>query len=98
MGNLIPGPDNRIQISNSFSYGDNVVRVIPMEVKKLRAILEHDNAKLIKLWRFLACRYIILNKSHMTNFNNLSEEKLQLMCSICDILVYNFNDGKKINL
>ena len=69
MGNLIPGPDNRIQISNSFSYDDNVVRVIPMEIKKLRTILEHDNAKLIKLWRILASRYIILNKSHLTNFN-----------------------------
>ena len=60
LGNLIPGPDNRIQISNIFS-NNQACRVIEIDVMKMRKILENDNGKLLRLWGFLAKRYIILH-------------------------------------
>lgn len=66
---------------------------------KMRKILENDNSKLMKLWGFLARRYIIFHKScDLKFFEHITDSNVQLLCTMGEIKIYNENDNKNIDL
>ena len=97
LGNLIPGDEKRIQISNIFAKDD--CAVYTFDSIKLRKLIENDNEKLMKLWRFLSKRYIILHQhSELKFFDLLDESLITLLTKMSEIKVYNQNDGNKISM
>ena len=66
---------------------------------KMRSILENDSVKLLKMWGFLAKRYIILHKHcDLKFFDDITEDNVQLLCTCCEIKLYNLGDNKDIDI
>lgn len=93
--NLIPWseqdgePKSISDVSNS-----DLVEVEFLNLPFLREILRKDKVKLLKLWKVLASRLIVLNFSKFDLLKEIiqSNDRIKIFCKMCDLQIYQPGD------
>uniref|UniRef100_A0A7S3CTS7 Cyclic nucleotide-binding domain-containing protein n=1 Tax=Strombidium rassoulzadegani TaxID=1082188 RepID=A0A7S3CTS7_9SPIT len=90
--NLVPNSEKEEQISDVYCYGSSIASVFALELDHLKHLLLEDDEKMLKLWKVISHRLIVINHEKLPQFSHLRREKIQQVCKMCDFRIYKPGD------
>lgn len=83
---------NKQNISDLYSHKKSVTQVIPIDATHLKYILQKDQGKLLKLWKHLAHRYMIIHYESYSVFTQLNDYQVKNLAKISEVQIYQPGD------
>ena len=90
--NLLPDAENNSQISDVFCHQSGIAIVEYLNLEYLRGILAKDQEKLLKLWKIMSYRLIMIHHEKLPQFKFITKEKVRMFVKMCDIKMYQPGD------
>jgi len=89
---LLPshGDEQNALTFNIYSYKNIATGILKINVDSLREKIKQDESLLLKLWKELCYRYIIIYG--LVQFKEISFESLRHLCNLCTIKIYKRGD------
>jgi gamma-glutamylcyclotransferase (GGCT)/AIG2-like uncharacterized protein YtfP len=91
--NLLPNSENDEQQSDVYCHMYGIASVTMLNLDYLKHVLLEDKEKLLKLWKIIAHRLIVINHERLPQFHSLTRDRIQILCKMCEYRMYNPGDS-----